>query len=223
MKNRLVMMSSIISMSLALLATSHPVSAQTPTTYPDMYVGWKFGNGKADFGAAGKVFNTNVSGATTQKDDTGSFNSLYWGMRLNPNFGVELALAGANDFGSTDRSAAGSVRAKTNVSMFITDAVGYLPVSDNVTLYGKLGVAFTRTYAESALGGNAALAAGEKSKHDGAKTAAHFSIGASYRFSSNWDVKLDIDRFSKVGLNSGANMTGTAGITAVSVGLAYHF
>jgi opacity protein-like surface antigen len=67
------------------------------------------------------------------------------------------------------------------------------------------------------------LASGENKTHDAGKTAAHFGLGVSYRVAQSVDLRLEFDRSSKIGAATGSNATGSSGLNAVSLGIAYHF
>lgn len=120
-----------------------------------VYIGVKAGSSKKS-----------VSGASETSNALGVFG----GYAFNPNFAVEL--------GYTDLGSVASIIEFTTVDV---GAVGSFPISDQFSLYGKLGIASTD---EKALG------------LSGKRTAATFGLGGQFNVTRSAGLRLGYDRHS---------------------------
>ncbi|MEJ2405870.1 MAG: outer membrane beta-barrel protein [Candidatus Thiodiazotropha sp.] len=89
--------------------------------------------------AQGGYFGFGIGNATYSEDDFDESNTgfnFYGGFRASENFGVELSYT---DFGKQESNYYG-YDASVEVTGLSLSAVGFLPVSDNVDLFGKIGL-----------------------------------------------------------------------------------
>ena len=119
--------------------------------------------------------------ALTQSKDT--VLGVLGGYQINKNFAAEAFLTGTGKF------AAGAASGKTDA--YGIDAIGILPLSDAFSLYGKLGVARTKTSLS-----NAAPSTGAK------RTAATYGLGGQYNVTPAIGVRLGWDRYGAA-INNG--------------------
>ncbi|GAB3250658.1 porin family protein [Chitinimonas naiadis] len=108
------------------------------------------------------------------------------GYKFNQNFAVEGGYTGLKDHHNGSADEAANVR-----------AVGILPVTDKVDVFGKAGFARTGT----TLGSDA-------------KDGFTYGVGASYKLDKNWALRADYDRLKD---------NGEQRINAYSAGVQYSF
>lgn len=188
----------------AVLAAAGALSAQAA----DFYVGGSAGSSKYKTDGD-QVQDGSLTLRLTDKSDTGL--KIFGGAEITSNFAVE---AGYVDLGKLKFSgnAAGSpftgdIR---GTGLFI-DAVGQLPVANDFTLFGKLGVFSGKAKVSVNVSG-----VGSGSDSDSG-TDVTFGLGAGYAITKNLSVRGEWERFRfKVyGDKSDADL--------VSVGLSYKF
>lgn len=116
---------------------------------------------------------------------------LQVGYKVNKNFAVEGGYLGSNN--ETYTAQGGSLAAPANASANITGwnvtAVGILPLSEQFSLLGKLGVANIRE--SVTLSG-----AGGSRSADGTKTDVTYGIGAQYDFTKEVFGRLEVDNYN---------------------------
>lgn len=162
-----------------------------------------------------------TSAGATALTSSGKGNSNQWrlqlGYKLNPNFAVE---AGYIDFGKAKYSASytdGTAQGRVKAGGFDVAALGILPLTDNISVFGKAGIAAARV--KSSL--SASAPASEASDSTSANVVGPLvGLGASYKLSDAMDVRAEYDHASNLG-KSGS--TGKISSNMLSVGLAYHF
>ncbi|NJO13565.1 MAG: porin family protein [Gammaproteobacteria bacterium] len=124
--------------TLATLGLMAANAAQAADAAPGFYAGVSIGNASAEDDDSG-----------FDGDDTGF--KLFGGYSFNQNFAVELAYFNG---GAPDDNF-GSINVELETTGFIGSAVGRLPVSDTVTLFGKIGFASYDVEATARSGGSA--------------------------------------------------------------------
>jgi OOP family OmpA-OmpF porin len=154
-------------------------------------------------------------GRTRYSDTNGGSNNatggkIFAGYQFHPNFAVEAAYA---DLGSVS----GDVRSVRGQGGVI-DAVGILPFGawgHDFNVFGKIGVADTQ------------LRGGVDT---GYKAGAHYGVGVGYNFTHALGVRLEAERFQKVGAQQVAFVPGEGDVNfgqaranLYSIGLQYNF
>lgn len=153
-----------------------------------------------------KVKGIDTPGATNASvDDKDTGFKLGGGYAFHRNVGVEATYVG---LGKASASA-GAQNFEFKASGIAVVAVGMLPVTNQVTLLGRLGFIDATVKATGP-------GASEKST----KVKTTFGIGASYSFTPQFAVRADYDRYSKLG---DSNTTGESDIDMISVGVVYKF
>lgn len=139
-----------------------------PAYAPHAYVGGSLGRTHYQGGVNGSA---NATGG-----------KLYAGYQFSPNFAAEAAY---NTLGSANgsRSQGGSV-----------DALGILPVSQNVDLFGKVGVADL------------------KSTGGSYKAGANYGVGARYNLTQHVSARAELERFQKADTVGGKANQASAGV-----------
>ncbi len=143
---------------------------------------------------------TNVS-----VDDTDTGIKLGGGYAFHRNVGVEAAFV---DLGKATATAGGQTVEFKSSGLAVV-AVGMLPVSNQVTLLGRLG------FIDATV-----KATGPGASDKSTKVKTTFGIGASYSFTPKFAVRGDFDRYSKLG---DKNTIGESDVDMISVGVVYKF
>ncbi len=147
------------------------------------------------------------------KDDTGTGFKIGGGYAFNRYFAVEGAYV---DLG---KATASGTFAGTNASLtlkasgLVVSAVGMVPISQQFSLLGRLGLINATVKADATLGN---LSASDKSTD--MKTT--FGVGVSYSLTPQFAVRGDYDIYQKLGDNA---TTGENDRSMLSVGVVYKF
>ena len=132
------------------------------------YVG--LGAGQADWKAG------NVNGVTG--DSHGTAGKIFGGYNFSPSLGIELGYAKLGKFG--DGGVSGDARAH---SVYL-DGVGHIPLNENFSLLGRLGLADTRTRTSLL---------GVDSSDSG--TDYHLGLGVQYNLTKAVGLRAEWERF----------------------------
>lgn len=134
---------------------------------------------------------------TTSVDDSDTAWKIFGGYRLMRNFGIEASYV---DYGTitTDSTVtapvAGTFDIDLDVTAWVIDAVGIVPVADGFELFGKAGIAMWDSEADfSAVAGGSAFSGNVDD--DGSDF--HFGIGASYTLMDNVAVRAEWERINE--------------------------
>jgi OOP family OmpA-OmpF porin len=130
-------------------------------------------------GAAG-AFNCETREATGGK--------LFAGWRFHRNLAVELSYFDFGKARTTGTVSGAEAEGKMTTKAAGLSAVGLLPVTDNLWIFGRLGGLQTQT--TSTLNGNGLASRDETEIHTG--------IGGMYQLSRHWAARLEYERSSDV-------------------------
>lgn len=142
--------------------------------------------------------------------DNATAYKLYGGYDVTKNFGVE---AGYIDFGKASVVDSVGDTLSSKLTSFYVAATGTLPLSEQFSLFAKLGVSFNRTKADVQLSGVTSRLGSEN------RTTPLLGIGAAYNFSKNLALVAEYENFGKVIKEEGYNLKADL----FSVGLRYKF
>jgi OOP family OmpA-OmpF porin len=137
---------------------------------------------------------------------------LYGGYDFTKNFGVE---AGYVDFAKIE-SSDGSVSSSLHPTAVYVAATGILPLNEQFSLFGKVGVSMNHTKATVSNGVASANGSDDR-------TTALIGVGAAYNVSKNLAVVAEYEDFGKVLKVSDAGIEGNLKVTMFSLGLRYKF
>lgn len=192
--------------SLALIGLALAAGALAPNVAlaqsSGVYLGGGIGQSKArdGCGALGGI------GFTGSCDDTDTAWKIFGGYQINPNFAIE---AGYVDLGKFRASGLG-LTAESKAKTWLLDAVGILPLANNFSVLGKAGL--HRWDADTR------VVSGASASDKG--TDFTFGFGAGYEFNPNLGLRLEWERFQKVGRDA---TTGKSDVDLLSLGLRYRF
>lgn len=154
--------------------------------------------------AGGTGFSSSFSKATVYK--------LQLGYQINKNFAVEGGYLGSSNqtYSATGGNLGGTLTVSGNVSGYNLIAVGILPLANQFSLLGKLGVAGLQE-SVTATGGGFTVSV------NGSKTDLTYGLGAKYDFTKEISMRLDLDSYN-VG-----NSTSASRSNVWMVGAGYKF
>lgn len=181
-------------------------------------------NGWYVLGAVGQTTSNNgkttLDSALTAGGATGflssysepTFYKLQAGYQINNNFAVEGGYIGSNNatYTASGGNLAGPVTASGSLTGWNLTAVGILPLANQFSLLGKLGVADISSSA-TATGPGGTFSAG------GSKTDLTYGIGAQYDFTNAIFARLDFDSYK-----AGSSTSSTRN-TVWALGVGYKF
>lgn len=162
-----------------------------------------------------------TSAGASALSSSGKSNSNKWrlqlGYKVNPNFAVE---AGYIDFGKARYSASytgGTAEGTVKAGGIDVAALGILPLTDNLSVFGKAGLVAAHVKSELSATGTAAAASGSATAN---VISPLFGVGLDYKLSDAVDLRTEYDHASNLGKSG---KTGKMTADMLSVGLAYHF
>lgn len=138
-------------------------------------------------------------------DDTDMGFKVGGGYMFNKNIGVEAAYV---DLGKASVSSGGNT-AEVKASGEVLAALLVWPISNQFSLLGRLGF-INGTVKISGPGGSV----------DSTDVKGTFGVGAAFNFNPQLGVRLDIDRYNKLG---DSNTTGEGNVDMISLGVFYKF
>ncbi len=133
---------------------------------------------------------------------TSSSASVYGGIvgyQLNQNFGIEAQYTGAGKFSTATMSGKSDVLA--------LDAVGSMPVSDSLSLYGKIGVGNSKTKVSDTTA----------TYQNASRTAATYGLGVQYAATPNVGIRFGWDRYGSAISNAGVKTNFNSNVWAAGV------
>ena len=151
-----------------------------------------------------------VTGFSKDQRDTGY--KLFVGRQLNPYFAVE---AGYFDLGKFDfkssTSGNGVLNGEAGLRGVNLDLLGQLPLSQRVSLLGRVGMHYSKTNTE--FSGNRLLGANNTHASE-RKLNAKLGLGLEYKFSEALALRGEVERYR---LNDGVGNRGDADLYSVSL------
>lgn len=154
---------------------------------------------------------------STSVDRKDSGFKVFGGYAFTPQLAIELAETDIGEFSTRTTVTGGSVDASYRAKATSLDAVLSAPVNDALSVFGRLGLARTRTDARFASTGIVGL---QFTQAERKKTAPHFGIGLQYALAKEWAIRAELERFAKLGDDSTGGELRTA---TYSLGAVYRF
>jgi OmpA-OmpF porin, OOP family len=171
---------------IAVAAVSFSVPSLTFAQDQGVYLGGGIGEAKAkewcDTGG--------VAGVTiTSCDNKATAWKIYGGYQINKNFAAELSYLKTDDFTATVNLGALSIPGSGDGYSLGIAALGILPVNQQFSVFGKIGIAQTDTETRATLGGTTVTIGDDGSD-------AHFGVGLMFNFTRNWGGRLEWERLN---------------------------
>ncbi len=141
--------------------------------FDNWYAGFGFGQSKYGSVAATSA-NTNTEGW-----------KVYTGYQFNKYLGVEGGYSNLNDMTATN----GTTRTEIESEAWSLAAVGSYPLTDKLSVTGKLGAAYVLTNTDTKVGAAVATRSGE----DGYQP--NYGVGVSYALLDNFKLRAEWERF----------------------------
>ena len=193
------------------------VSAQDSTTGP--YIGANLGTTRSQFNndsansfLAGQGFTIN----SRTEDNSSTGYKLFGGYQLNRNFAVE---GGYFDLGRFNYAFAttppGTFASDMRVRGLNLDLVGMLPLSEQFSVFGRIGAAYAQSRANFTRTGAQPLTSSPTSRND---TNLKVGIGMQYAFTEALAVRAELERY-----RVSDPIRNRGNIDMASIGLVYRF
>ena len=179
----------------AMLSCSYGVSAAP-------YVGFSIGQATIDDACD----DINIPGVSCDDSDT-SFK-IYGGSKVNKNFGFEIAYVDMGQAELTD----GVTTIKYEATGFNFSALGIIPVSNNVDIFGKAGLMLWDA--------EASISAPFNVSEDDNGTDITFGVGINFNASEKFAIRAEFEKFNNVG---DEDTTGESSVTVLTVGAIMYF
>jgi OmpA-OmpF porin, OOP family len=190
-----------------------------------VYVGLGAGISNASFNSAD--FNLGLPQVAESADTKSTGLKIFGGVRLNKNVSLELGYVDLGKFNyNYDGGGAGSVRIDYQVSGLSFSAIGSLPLSEDFSLFGRLGLfastaKFTVASASGSVGATlAANGVGVGTSDTATATSLYFGAGAQYDFTQRISARVEYENFGEVGDSTN---TGRATVSLISASLLFRF
>jgi len=174
-----------------------------------------------------------LTSSKLDRSDTGY--KLQLGYQFNDNFAIE---GGYVDLGSLQYKGTlygndgfdrldGTIKAKAEASGINLDAVLILPINSGFSLFGKLGVIDAKLKVkadaravDTEISSGDSVAGSASDSESTTKIKAHIGLGVAYNFYQGFSVRVEAERFAKLG---DSKKTGETDVDLYSVGLSYRF
>ena len=207
--------SGILSLAtLTLLASPFAQAADT-----GWYTGFGVGQSKAKIDNAGITRNLLGAGFTAtsiSNDNRDSGYKLFLGYQANPYFALE---GGYYDLGQFGFSAAtvplGTFNGEIKLKGLNLDALGFIPVTENLSAFGLVGAA--RSEARDRFTGTGLVNVLDPNPRQ-TDTNYKYGLGLQYALNQNWGVRLQSERYR---ISDAARSKGD--VDLISVSLVYRF
>jgi OOP family OmpA-OmpF porin len=175
---------------------------------------------KADTGAIdASIMRSGIGSSSTSAEQHDSAWKIYLGYQFNRHFALE---GGYADFGrfslaTTTTLPATNTGGNVRANAWSLDAVGYAPLSERLSLFGKLGAQRWEQTNRVAMLNAGAVSPSSISARGSDVT---FGTGLRYDFARNVGLRFEWERFVNVG---DAATTGRGNIDLIAIGLQYRF
>lgn len=207
---------SVLALASLAAVSATPVMAQGA---PGWYLGGNLGGTRADFNnnainrdLAGKGFTVN----STTTDNRSNGGKIFGGYQLTPNFAVEGGYfdLGRYSYGSST-TPAGSFNGNSRISGLNLDLVGMAPLSDQFSVFGRVGAAYAQNRGSFSSNGFVPLNLSNPRRND---TNLKVGLGVQYAITEALAVRAEIERY-----RISDPIRNRANIDMASLGLVYYF
>jgi opacity protein-like surface antigen len=178
--------------------------------------------GRGRLGLGGSDFDNALAnqgiGASSSNDRSDTSLGFSVGYLVNRNFAIEGAYTRLGEFdysAAASSPAADTITGKYKAHALSLSGVGILPLQRNWSVYGKAGLARTKTDLEAS-SATGAVAVGNSSD---SRTGLLIGAGAMYDISRNVFARAGWDRYADIG----SDATGKGHADVYSIGVGYRF
>jgi len=164
-----------------------------------------------------RLTNAGATNITNHDDESSNQWRLQAGYKFNPYFAIE---GGYIDLGKSKYKAdytTGSANGELKAGGLDIAAIGILPITDTVSVFGKAGVIAASIDSKLNAKGTASSASDKNSINE---VLPLIGIGATYKVSTHVDLRADLDYVNGIGKS---NSTGEMNNTMLSIGAVYNF
>lgn len=165
-----------------------------------------------------------ITGATAysfSNEEKSTAFKLHAGYQFNKNFAIEGGYVNLGKFTFTENvtaPAVGSAKASIKADGWDLVAVGIAPLSQDFSLFGKLGTIYSTVNTDITTSGAVTLTGAANRKRSELNLT--YGLGAQYAFNKTVSVRGEWNRFDKLG---DRNTTGEADVNVFSLGLNFKF
>ncbi|MEO8385179.1 MAG: outer membrane beta-barrel protein [Betaproteobacteria bacterium] len=215
-------MKNVLGIAAAILAVSAAGAAHAQTATP-WYGGVSAGSTKSNVNA-GEVNDflrsLGYGSPSTSADDKDTFYKFMMGYRFSPAVSLEGFYADLGKYNTrttVTTPLVGSVNADYKAKGYGVDLVLSAPITQEFSVYGRLGVLQAKTEATFSSTGSVGLLANRGSKN---KTAQHYGLGLQYELNPSLALRGEVETFRKLGDDSTG---GELKVNVLSVGAIFRF
>jgi len=157
------------------------------------------GASNASFNSSG--FQLGNPGVAESADKTSTGGKVFAGFRFNRNVGAEVSYVdlGKFKYSYMGAPATGTAVVDYKVSGFTVSGVALLPVSEEFSLFGRLGAFVSTTTATVSNATGPVFGSFDGSSDTAHKTTVYFGAGAQYDFLQRLAVRVEYENYGEVG------------------------
>lgn len=131
-----------------------------------------------------------TKGKSLLRKKTSPGAGLFLGTRVTENFGAELGYSVLKQSHNVDYNNVKGLNLDVKMRNPYVDAIGYLPVSNDIDLLGSVGVGRLSTKVTAKLNGVAQTLTNEQKKLAKSKAGVRFGLGAQYNLTENLGARF---------------------------------
>jgi len=213
---KLTRISAAIALMTLAASASRYAAAQDD---PGWYLGVGVGQSRAkidDPRITGNLASDGLTTTSINDDNRDTGYKLFGGYQFNRYFALEGGYFDLGQFGyQATTSPAGTLNGNIELKGFNLDAVGFIPITDNFSGFGRIGANYAQ--ARDAFSGTGAVVVTDPNPRQHALNY-KFGLGLEYRFTQAMAMRLEAERYR---IDDAVGNKGD--INLLSVGLVYRF
>jgi OmpA-OmpF porin, OOP family len=205
---------------LGLLALAIMGSHISMAADEGMYAGFNVGRSQTDIKTdpiVNQYFNQGFTTTSLKRYEEDNGFKLFLGYQFTPMFALEAGYFSLGEFGyQADLSPASSVRGKERMRGANVDLVAFIPMSETMSLFGRVGATYAQTRTQFNGHGTVPIDWNSRGRHR--DTDYKFGFGLQFDLSNALALRVEAERYNMIdafGSNGNAEL--------YSVGLVYNF
>lgn len=202
-------------LAVAAVSASSLASAQ-------WYGGASIGSSNASVDTSGMIV-TGATASSVSKNESDTGYKLLAGYQFHPNFALEGGYVNLGKLSATlnvTAPAVGSLNVDYKADGWNLMAVGILPVSNDFSLFGKIGGFYSTTKGDASTTGAVVLLPGQQTSLSKSEFNLAYGLGVQYNINKSISVRGELERFADLRPSDAANK---ANVDLYSIGLIYKF